>query len=332
MMESRYKNTSDNADVVLYSKAVLMRNLAHTPFPMRMNNDAKRAVVKKVFACIKNSPLAQEFDLINTSDISKAKALSYAEKDLISDSFAKENSSFLLSKNEDVSIMINDDDHIRISSFSAGQNPLYAYNKANDIDDILIEGLPIAYSEKYGFLTSSPYNLGTGLNVSIVLHLPALAQRNVIPKLSTTVSKLGFVLSEMYDGGAGDFYILTNTVTLGITEKSAIDNLNSVCNQIVLQERKLRDSLKENAECEDKIYRTLGILKLARKLSVDEFLNSISLVRLGISLGYFDYSYKLIGDMMYNLFDATLVESSKSDLTQSMCETLRAQIVREKLV
>lgn len=283
MMESRYKNTSDNADVVLYSKAVLMRNLAHTPFPMRMNNEAKRAVVKKVFACIKNSPLAQEFDLINTSD-------------------------------------------------SAGQNPLYAYNKANDIDDILIDGLPIAYSDKYGFLTSSPYNLGTGLNVSIVLHLPALAQRNVIPKLSTTVSKLGFVLSEMYDGGAGDFYILTNTVTLGITEKSAIDNLNSVCNQIVLQERKLRDSLKENAECEDKIYRTLGILKLARKLSVDEFLNSISLVRLGISLGYFDYSYKLIGDMMYNLFDATLVESSKSDLTQSMCETLRAQIVREKLV
>ena len=200
MMESRYKNTSDNADVVLYSKAVLMRNLAHTPFPMRMNNDAKRAVVKKVFACIKNSPLAQEFDLINTSDISKAKALSYAEKDLISNSFAKENSSFLLSKNEDVSIMINDDDHIRISSFSAGQNPLYAYNKANDIDDILIDGLPIAYSDKYGFLTSSPYNLGTGLNVSIVLHLPALAQRNVIPKLSTTVSKLGFVLSEMYDG------------------------------------------------------------------------------------------------------------------------------------
>ena len=228
--------------------------------------------------------------------------------------------------------MINDDDNIRISSFSAGQNPLDAYNKANDIDDILIDGLPIAYSDKYGFLTSSPYNLGTGLNVSMVLHLPALAQRNVIPKLSTTVSKLGFVLDEMYDDGAGDFYILTNTVTLGITEKSAIDNLNSVCSQIVLQERKLRDSLKANAECEDKIYRSLGILKLARKLSVNEFLNSISLVRLGISLGYFDYSYELIGDMMYNLFDATLVESSKSDLTQSMCETLRAQIVREKLV
>ena len=105
-MESRYKNTSENADVVLYSKAVLMRNLSHTPFPIKMNDDTKRAVVKKVFACMKNSPLAQEFDLINTSDISKAKALSYAEKDLISDSFAKENSSFLSSKKEDVSMML----------------------------------------------------------------------------------------------------------------------------------------------------------------------------------------------------------------------------------
>lgn len=236
-----------------------------------------------------------------------------------------------MSKNEDVCISINEEDHIKINSFASGQNIEEAYNKANDIDDIFINGLQIAFSDKYGFLTSSPFNLGTGLNVSVVLHLPALASKGIMSKLSTTVSKLGFVLKEMYDGGAGDFYILTNTVTLGITEKNAIDNLNAVCNQIVAQERTAREALKENPSVEDKIYRTLGILKLARKLSVEEFLNSISLVRLGISLGYFEYSYELIGDMLYNLFDATLVNSSKSDLTQSMCETLRAQIVREKL-
>ena len=330
-MEKRYESSATNSDVIMYSKAVLMRNLAHVPYPIKMNDDTKRTVVKKVFACIKNSPLAQEFDLINTSDISKAKALSYSEIDLISDGFAKQNSSFLLSKNEDVCISINEEDHIRINSFASGQNIEEAYNKANDIDDIFIKGLHIAFSDKYGFLTSSPFNLGTGLNVSVVLHLPALANKGIMSKLSTTVSKLGFVLKEMYEGGAGDFYILTNTVTLGITEKNAVDNLNAVCNQIVAQERSAREALKENPSVEDKIYRTLGILKLARKLSVEEFLNNISLVRLGISLGYFEYSYELIGDMIYNLFDATLVDSSKSDLTQSMCETLRAQIVREKL-
>lgn len=95
---------------------------------------------------------------------------------------------------------------LEISSFSAGQNPLYAYNKANDIDDILIDGLPIAYSDNMDFDIISVHRYRS--NVSIVLHLPALAQRNVIPKLSTTVSKLGFVLSEMYDGGAGDFISL----------------------------------------------------------------------------------------------------------------------------
>lgn len=330
-MGKRYESSATNSDVIMYSKAVLMRNLAHVPYPIKMNDETKRTVVKKVFACIKNSPLAQEFDLINTSDISKAKALSYSEKDLISDGFAKQNSSFLLSKNEDVSISINEEDHIKINSFASGQNIEEAYNKANDIDDIFIKGLHIAFSDKYGFLTSSPFNLGTGLNVSVVLHLPALANKGIMSKLSTTVSKLGFVLKEMYEGGAGDFYILTNTVTLGITEKNAVDNLNAVCNQIVAQERSAREALKENPSVEDKIYRTLGILKLARKLSVEEFLNNISLVRLGISLGYFEYSYELIGDMIYNLFDATLVDSSKSDLTQSMCETLRAQIVREKL-
>lgn len=330
-MEKRYESSAKNSDVIMYSKAVLMRNLAHVPYPIKMNDDTKRTVIKKVFACIKNSPLAQEFDLINTSDISKAKALSYSEKDLISDSFAKQNSSFLLSKNEDVCISINEENHIKINSFASGQNIEEAYNKANDIDDIFIKGLHIAFSDKYGFLTSSPFNLGTGLNVSVVLHLPALANKGIMSKLSTTVSKLGFVLKEMYEGGAGDFYILTNTVTLGITEKNAVDNLNAVCNQIVAQERSAREALKENPSVEDKIYRTLGILKLARKLSVEEFLNNISLVRLGISLGYFEYSYELIGDMIYNLFDATLVDSSKSNLTQSMCETLRAQIVREKL-
>ncbi len=330
-MEKRYESSATNSDVIMYSKAVLMRNLAHVPYPIKMNDDTKRTVVKKVFACIKNSPLAQEFDLINTSDISKAKVLSYSEKDLISDGFAKQNSSFLLSKNEDVCISINEEDHIKINSFASGQNIEEAYNKANDIDDIFIKGLHMAFSDKYGFLTSSPFNLGTGLNVSVILHLPALANKGIMSKLSTTVSKLGFVLKEMYEGGAGDFYILTNTVTLGITEKNAVDNLNAVCNQIVAQERSAREALKENPSVEDKIYRTLGILKLARKLSVEEFLNNISLVRLGISLGYFEYSYELIGNMIYNLFDATLVDSSKSDLTQSMCETLRAQIVREKL-
>ncbi len=227
--------------------------------------------------------------------------------------------------------MLNSEDHIRIKSFAPGQDLMQAYNKANDLDDIFIGGLKIAFSDKYGFLTSSPADLGTAMRASVVLHLPALAENNLINKLSQTVSKLGLSLHAMYEDGAGDIYVLTNRVTLGITEKSAIYNTNAVCEQIVNQERKARETLCESVDFQDKIYRALGVLKLARRLSAKEFLSGISLVRLGVAMEYFDYSYSLLEDMIYNLFDATLVDSSKSDLSKEMCESLRAQIVREKL-
>lgn len=332
-MNKQYENISNNSDVVMYSTVSLMRNLSDAVFPDRMNDEQCRSVAKRVLACVKNSPLAKEYDMVNLADFSKAKAMSYAEKRLVSESFSLSGKPayLLLSQNEDVSVMLNNEDHIRIKSFAHGQNLMGAYNKANDLDDIFIGGLKIAYSDKYGFLTASPANLGTAMRASVVLHLPALAENNLINRLSQTVSKLGLLLNALYDGGAGDIYVLTNRVTLGITEKSAIDNTNAVCEQIVNQERKAREALGESVDFQDKIYRALGVLKLARRLSTEELLSGISLVRLGTAMDYFDYSYSLLNDMIYNLFDATLVDSSKSDLSKEMCDSLRAQIVREKL-
>lgn len=332
-MNKQYENISNNSDVVMYSTVSLMRNLSDAVFPDRMNDEQCRSVAKRVLACVKNSPLAKEYDMVNLADFSKAKAVSYAEKRLVSESFplSGKPAYLLLSQNEDVSVMLNNEDHIRIKSFAHGQNLMGAYNKANDLDDIFIGGLKIAYSDKYGFLTASPANLGTAMRASVVLHLPALAENNLINRLSQTVSKLGLLLNALYDGGAGDIYVLTNRVTLGITEKSAIDNTNAVCEQIVNQERKAREALGESVDFQDKIYRALGVLKLARRLSTEELLSGISLVRLGTAMDYFDYSYSLLNDMIYNLFDATLVDSSKSDLSKEMCDSLRAQIVREKL-
>lgn len=332
-MNKWYESKSNNSDTVMYSTVCLMRNLADTVFPDRMNDEQHRSVAKRVLACVKNSPLAKEYDMLNLAEFSKAKALSYAEKRLVSENFplSGKPAYLLLSQNEDVSVMLNSEDHIRIKSFAPGQDLMQAYNKANDLDDIFIGGLKIAFSDKYGFLTSSPADLGTAMRASVVLHLPALAENNLINKLSQTVSKLGLSLHAMYEDGAGDIYVLTNRVTLGITEKSAIYNTNAVCEQIVNQERKARETLCESVDFQDKIYRALGVLKLARRLSAKEFLSGISLVRLGVAMGYFDYSYSLLEDMIYNLFDATLVDSSKSDLSKEMCESLRAQIVREKL-
>lgn len=332
-MAKWYQGNAKNSDVVLYSKVRLARNLADAPFPNRMSKDIRKSVSKKIYATIKSSSLANEFDYINLSDIGKTKALAFAEKQLISKEFLKnnENASFLLSKEENISIMLCEEDHIKINSFAAGQDLESAYNQANDVDDVFISNLRLAYSKDLGFLTASPINLGTGLKASLILHLPALSKQNAIYRLSSMVGKLGLSLRELYKNSAGDIYILSNQVSLGISEKSAIDNLNAICDQIVKQERAARNELKENIDFEDKIYRTLGILKTARKLELSEFFDCISLVRLGIGLGYFDISYEVIGEMFYSLQNANLIDSAQAELSQLMCEKLRAKIVREKL-
>jgi protein arginine kinase len=332
-MSKWYQGQGKNSDVVLFSQARLARNLADTPFPNRMNKEIRKSVCKKIYATIKSSDVANEFELINLSDASTAQALSYAEKGLISLQFAKsrESSAFMLSSQQDVSIMLCEDDHIKINAFEAGQDLKTAYQKANKIDDIFINGLKLAFSEKLGFLTASPINLGTGLKASFALHLPALSKNNAIYKLSSMVSKLGLSLRPLNKDGYGDIYILSNLVSLGISEASAMDNLNAICDQIVKQERQAREELKENSDFEDKAFRTLGILKMARKLDLNEFLDMLSTIRLGISLGYFDIDYKMIGDMFYTMQNATIVDSSKAELTSDMCSLLRAQLVREKL-
>lgn len=332
-MSRWYQGNGNNSDVVLFSKVRLARNLADAPFPSRMSGEVKKSVTKKLYATIKNSSVANEFDLINMNDITDTKAASYVEKGLISREFfdTRQNSSFLLSKHENVSIMLCEEDHIRINSFVAGNDIASAYNTANKIDDILLANLKIAYSPQLGFLTSSPINLGTGLKATFALHLPGLAQRNAIYSLTSMVGKLGLSLRELYRDGAGDIYLLSNQVSLGITEKSALNNLSAICDQIIIQERNAREALKENPDCEDRVYRTLGVLKMARQLDKEEFLNSLSLVRLGISLGYFDYSYQQIGDMLYTLQDATLTDAAKADISQSTCAKIRANMVREVL-
>lgn len=326
-------NYNSNNDIVIASKITLVRNLSDTVFVRRMSNDIAKSVSKKVFACIKNSPLGKEFDLINLQDLSKAKAQSYVEKGLISDRFLSNEkaNSFLLSKDNDICVMINEEEHIKITAYEQGDNIIQAYNKANDVDDVFINGLKIAFSSRFGFLTSSPMYLGTGLKASLILHLPALNRNNLISRLSSMVNKLGMSLNSAFENQAGDIFVLSNLVTLGVTEKASLDNLNAVSAQIIMQERNARQQLKGNADFEDKFYRNLGILKLARKLNTEEMLGGLSLVRLACSLGYFDYSINLLNEMLENLFDATLVDSSNSDLSQTMCETLRAQIIREKL-
>lgn len=329
-MNKWYSCESNDNDVVLYSKVRLARNLSDAPFKTRMNNDIKKSTVKKLYASVKNSSLAGDFTLVDLNEKSDIKAISYAEKQCISPGFAKEKGSFLLSEKENASIMLCEEDHIRILSFAPGFNTQKAYEIADKIDDVFLKTLPIAFDEKLGFLTASPINIGTGLKVSIALHLPAIKANYGISKLTSMVGKLGLALRPLYTNN-GAFYILSNQVSIGITEKSAIDNINAVAVQIINQERNLRQTMKNSESWEDKLYRSMGTLKMARRLDYSEFIDLISDVRLGVALGFFDISAKKVDELIHNLADGTVLVDTNNENNPELLTKLRAEIIREKL-
>lgn len=331
-MSKWYSGQGNNSDVVLSSKIRLARNLQKVPFPCRMSNEIRKSVCKKIFAALQNSSFAGEFDLIELSSLSDMEKIALAEKGFISPEMAKQtrSSAVLLSKDESCSIMLCEEDHIRLSVMHAGEDLKAAYKKADAIDNVFIKSMKIAFSDKLGFLTSNPMHLGTGMKASVALHLPAISERNMIGTLSAMVGKLGFSIKPLFSGN-GAFYELSNEISLGITEENAIDNLTAICDQIVAQERKFRNELMEYSDFEDKIFRAMGTLKMARKLTVKEFLELISLARLGVSMNSFDISYESIGNMMHSLGTASILSQAETEFSTEDADRMRAQYVRENI-
>lgn len=329
-MEKWFNGKGNDNDVVLFTKVRLARNLSDVPFKSKMSREIKRNTVKKLYASVKNSELAGDFSLVDLSNMSQIKALSFAEKQYISPEFAAERGSFLLSSKEDISVMLCEEDHIRITAFTAGLDTAEAYRKADRVDNIFINNMKIAFDERLGFLTANPMNLGTGLKVSVGLHLPALKANNAVEGLISMVGKLGLSLRKLYSE-KGAFYLLSNQISLGITEKSALDNITAVTQQIIKRERALRDVIKNSEHWEDILYRSAGTLKMARKLEFGEFLELISNVRLAAVLGIFDMNMENIGYLIHSSADGTVLADYNSEDEPELAPKLRAAAVRDKL-
>lgn len=331
-MNKWYSSKGNNSDVVISSKIELVRNLNKVPFPCKMSNDVRKSVCKKLFACLQNSEFAGEFDLTELNGLSDIDKIAIAEKGYISYDMARQSNygALLLSKDESCSIMLCEQEHINICAMAAGEDLKTAYKKADMADNVFISNMQIAFDKQLGFLTSNPMKLGTGMRASLVLHLPAIDERGMIGALSTMVGKLGFSIKPLLSG-KGSFYELSNEISLGITEENAIENLIAICDQIVVQERNFRNALLEYSDFEDKIFRAMGTLKMARRLSCDEFYELISLARLGICAGSFDIGYEKIGKMLHLLGTASIISDSEGNLTADDASRLRAQYVRETL-
>ena len=321
------------SEVVVSTRIRLARNLADVPFPSRMTVTQKRELSDKVSEIAKS---IMDFDRIDMENLSSVQALSLVEQHLISPEFIKntEGKTLLLSKDKTVSIMLNEEDHIRLQVIMPSLMLKEAYEIANDIDNKLSFKLSFAFSEKFGYLTQCPTNLGTGMRASVMLHLPALVKSRIIPKISDNLSKLGLTIRGIYGESSepvGALYQLSNQVSLGISESAAVENLENISSQLVSQEIKARDIILSDIEVVDTICRSLGILKSARIISSKEATNLLSNVRLGVAHKVVDsLSLDNLDKLMCDIQPASVMQKF-SQITPQERDIKRADYLREKL-
>lgn len=336
-MSKWYASVGADADTVVSTRIRLARNIAGIPFPSRMSAEQLKSVNESVRdALFSDAKCREQFKYIEMDTLPDITAMSLAERHLISPEFAQNRNgkALLLSDDESVSIMLCEEDHIRIQVMRAGLALDEAYAEADRIDDILSSKLTFAFNERLGYLTECPTNLGTGLRASLMLHLPALEANGAINRLAASVSKIGLTIRGTYGEGSraeAAMYQLSNQVTLGISEKAAIDNLKSIAAQTISQERNVRRSLDPDM-IEDAAFRALGELKYARMLSSEEFMELISKVRLGISMGIIkDVGLTQIGEIINMAGPAGIQAAAGKPLEPAERDKLRAKTVRERL-
>ena len=322
------------SEAVVSTRVRLARNLKDYPFPIRMTADQAKEVADKVGAALADSK--RKFHRIDLSSVSDAMRVSLLERHLISPDFvrARDGRAVFLSDDNSISIMVNEEDHIRLQVIHDGFEPDEAYRIADELDDFLSRRLHYAFHERLGYLTQCPTNLGTGMRASVMLHLPALEMTGAINRIGANLSKLGLTIRGLYGESSrpvGAFYQLSNQVTLGISEKAAIDNLRNITSQLITQEMKARDSILGSIEVEDKIARALGTLKSALIMDHAEAMNLLSLVRLGVSSKKLNtLSTDSIDKLIVEIQPASVMTKYGEDLTPQQRDIKRADMIRER--
>ena len=324
---------------VISTRVRLARNLKDYPFPCRLSEQGRKKVIEKVTSAIRdsNSSIASDFNLIKLDDLTEAQGVSLVERHLVSPEFISETEgrALLLSKDESMSIMINEEDHIRLQVITDGLSLEQAYDTADKLDTLLDENLEFAFDDKLGYLTQCPTNLGTGMRASVMLPLPALEKSRTIGRIAGNLSKLGLTIRGAYGEGSepsGSLYQLSNQVTLGISEKAAIENLENITKQLVSQEQQARERLAKSIDIQDSVSRSLGLLKSAMVMTHDEALKLLSNVRFGILSGQIkDVTAEVVDSLMEKIEPATLMVNSGKNLSAQERDIERAKILREAL-
>ncbi|MGG3570966.1 protein arginine kinase [Bacillus gobiensis] len=333
------QNGPDN-DIVLSSRVRLARNLESTRYPSQFSNEEAKRILDLFEKQFTDQHLQEigRFLLVKMDDAQPLEKRVLVEKHLISPHLTE--SPFggcLLSENEEVSVMLNEEDHIRIQCLFPGFQLANALNAANLVDDWIEEKVDYAFSEQRGYLTSCPTNVGTGLRASVMMHLPALVLTRQINRIIPAINQLGLVVRGIYGEGSealGNIFQISNQITLGKSEEDIVEDLNSVVAQLIEEERSARNALYQTSkiQLEDRVYRAYGVLSNCRMIESKETARCLSDVRLGIDLGIINgISSSILNELMILTQPGFLQQYAGGALKPDERDIRRAALIRERL-
>jgi protein arginine kinase len=329
----------EEALVVLSTRVRLARNVAGCRFPTSADTDTKKRVVSYFDSAMTRSKSLSEGKYFKAADITEIDRDFLIERHLISPTFLNGDISkaLFIGQAERVSIMVNEEDHLRIQALSAGFDPQGSWEMATRYDSEIGKYLEYDYDHDFGFMTACPTNAGTGMRASVLIHLPGLVLTREIDKVISKITRSGLLVRGFYGEGSevlGNLFQVSNQNTLGISEIEILNQISRVTREIVEAEAAARQRLMDEAAdmVEDKIWRAYGILKYARVLSSEEVMNLLSAVRLGHALKIIDFlNVALINEMLLLSQPAHLQMFYGQEMDPNKRDFVRAQMVREKL-
>ena len=287
------RGTGPESDIVISSRIRLARNLADFPFIRRCSDEDRLSIERTVRARMEQIDGWADINYVDIDSLSEIDRQFLVERQLISREIADADGSraVAIDPHEQYSVMVNEEDHLRIQVMHSGLDLLTAWQQINSLDNQLESAVLYAFHPKHGYLTACPTNVGTGLRVSVMLHLPALVITQQIEKVFRSMQRINVTVRGLYGEGSqytGDFYQVSNQVTLGHSEEDLVSLVGEkVVPDIIAYERKARDFLmgKGEKDLHDDVSRALGILSTAKKISSEETMHYLSKVRMGVNLG-----------------------------------------------
>ncbi len=326
-------------DITISSRVRLARNLRDEPFPAWAGEDECDRIWRQLEPVLSKAGPLQECFEVPMVDLSELDKLILFERHLVSrEQIAKgKGSALVVREDEAVSVMVNEEDHLRIQALKAGLDLQGTWKLANELDSEVEQNVPYAFSTRLGYLTACPTNVGTGMRASVMLHLPGLVLMNEMGPIIKGMSKIGLAVRGLWGEGTeavGNMFQVSNQVTLGEKEEDIIANLEKIVGEIVDHEKNARSRLMENKEfrVKDHVGRAYGILSNAHLLTTKEALGLLSGLRLGIELGILSDTGKEVVDELFILSQpAHLQKLENKELKEKQRDRARADLVRSRL-